>query len=311
MSIVLAMMARAPAETVLRAIRSAAPYVDSVCLVVAPGDPLESLVLPIPGRIVSQPWQGYAMTRTMTLWHAEEDHTADWILMLDACARLRGSLPPLDPEVDAYEIAVEANFPDGTWRWMRRGHLLRARVPGLRWVGDIHEVLAVPDESRVRTWPGLVHEGAASGTRPYSGDVEILRRQLEADPGNTRAAFYFAQSLKDAGQTREAMVAFLRRAKMGGFQEETFWAWLWAGKLSAALGKPSLALTFFILASRHSPDRAEPLVYQAEIYRQKGATSEAELLTLSAECKPYPVAARLFVDFWCYSDEARKAAGIA
>lgn len=296
-------MARAPAATVLRAIESARPFVDSVCLVVAPGDPLEGLALPMPGRIVSQPWLGYAETRTATLRHAEQDPGVDWIVMIDAHARLRGTMPALDVDVDAYEIAIESNFPDGTWRWMRRGHLMRARR-GLHWVGAIHEVLAVPDETRVKMWHGLVYEGEASGTRDYAGDVSVLREEIVRDPSDTRAAFYYAQSLKDAGRLDAAFSAFLARARMGGFAEEVFWSWLWAGKLAR---NESEALALFEQAARHSPDRAEPHAYQRAIY---GDDERGRAAGARAESKPYPLTARLFVDVWAYSDEARAAAGV-
>ncbi len=302
------MMARGPAAPVLRAIESARPFVDSVCLVVAPGDPLEDIELPIPGRIVRQRWLGYAATRTVTLRHVETDPAVEWVVMIDACAVLRGRMPILEDAVDAYEIAVESNFLDGRWRWMRRGHLMRARR-GLRWEGAIHECLVVPDESRVRRWHGLVHDAVASGGRPYDGDVAILRGELDRDPTNTRAAFYYAQSLKDADRTLEALAAFQARATMGGFSEEVFWAWLWAGKLAACLGLDT-CVDHFLAAHEHSPDRAEPLAYLRSFYRKAGDPERARECRDAAAEKAYPMDARLFVDVGCYSEAAREAAGI-
>lgn len=289
-------MAKGPADRVLRAIESARPFVSSVCLVVAPGDPLEGLALPIPGRIVTQQWLGYAATRTATLRHAEADPAVEWVLMLDANGRVRGRMPDLDPVADSYEIAIECNFPDGCWRWMRAGHLMRARR-GLHWTGAIHETLA--GAANVRTWHGLIYEGVASGARDYAGDVAILE---DRDPRDTRAAFYYAQSLKDSGRYEEALVAFLRRARMRGFSEEVFWAWLWAGKLALCLGKTALSCVFLHEASRHSPERAEPYAYQSEIYRRQGDHVRARELAALAASKPYPTSARLFVDVGCYPD---------
>lgn len=317
MIVCLAMMAKAPPEVVLRAIDSARDFAQKICLVVAPGDPLTKLRLPVldlqverPNRIVEQPWLGHATTRTLTLRIAEQDPAVDWVLMIDAYSKLSGELPPLhDHEVDAYDIAIED--VSGAWRWMRPGHLMRARR-GFGWEGALHEAMVYPPGTVTKPWRGLLLRGTASAgqARDFNEDARILRDHLDRHPDDARTAFYYAQSLKDAGRAREAFDAFTARARMAGaWSEETFWALLWRAKLAEQLDEDVVAL--HLECHRHSPERAEPLHGLEGYFRRQGRQDLAFLYGTKAASKPYPLDARLFVDRTAYSIEALQAAGIA
>jgi hypothetical protein len=316
MAIALAMMSRAPEEVVARAMESARSFVDRAVLVVAPGSHLLGLEAPIPTRIVEQPWMGYASTRTFTLHAAEQDPDVEWVVMIDSYSTLDGKLPELSQDADAFEIAVED--VGSRWRWMRNGHMMRARK-GFSWEGigesGLHEVLRVPLGCKVRSWPGLVLRAHASpkppgSSRTYADDAERLRQELERDPSNARAAFYYAQSLKDAGRYREAFDAYDLRARMAhGWNEETFWALLWKAKLAPFIGEDPVPL--YLAAHQHSPHRAEPLSALEWHFRNSGRIDLAMLYGCRAAACPYPTKARLFVDLNAYSPEALEAAGIA
>jgi tetratricopeptide (TPR) repeat protein len=303
------MMAKASPEEVLRTIESARPYVDSVCLVVAPGDPLVTFESPLPTRIIEEPWQGFGETRTKTLRHAESDPSVDWILMVDAGDAFAdgGRLPPLDGDVEAYAIPVDLTWPGGRWRWPRYGHVMRARR-GFGWSSGVHEVLTCPVAYRAETWPWLVYLSAPATGRAgrYDEDAALLHAQLERDPTNTRAAFYFAQSLKDGGHPREALAAFLRRVEMGGpFVEEVFWAQLWAGKLAAKLGMIDRVEEYYLRAHEILPERAEPLRDLQGVFASLGLEAAARRYEALADAMPFPHFAGLFVDVLAYAPEVR------
>ena len=148
-----------------------------------------------------------------------------------------------------------------------------------------------------------------AGDRTYEDDVAAFREKSKSLPLDTRAAFYYAQSLKDAGRGKEAFEAFAHRARMlGGIDEETFWAKLWMAKLAHHVGADPIVL--FQEARLHSPNRAEPLAALETIHRNAGDHDLAFYFGTRAAACPYPVNHRLFVDVNAYSPTALTKAGI-
>lgn len=320
MSVALAIMTNAEPDATTRAIRSAKHLVDRIVLVIAPG--AHRCVpdhRPRPTKVVELEWAGHAATRTATLGIAEQDDRTRWVFMLDAHSTISGELPPLDdPGVDAYEIAVE-DVPS-RWRWMRAGHLTRARK-GFAWKGSgpegLHEALVVPAGRTVRPWPGLVLRGQpspkpAGGQRDYAKDAAALEKALAESPACSRTAFYLAQSLKDAGDLEAAFAAYERRSKMPGWDEETFWSLMWMAKLAFRMGRSKEEIVdLHARASDHSPERAEPLASMAAVLRAWGDEERAIRFALEAWRKPWPRSARLFVEMDAYSKRAREEAWVA
>lgn len=330
MKTTLVMLAKEEPDVVLDTLESAEAYFDEALLVVAPGDPLgaavaarraEGRLTAKPLRVIYQPWMGYAATRTWAYNLAGQDLTTEWVLMLDARMSVRGVLPPDEvlTFADAFYVAIEQKVGShNRWRWMRNGHLTRARQP-FYWTGALHEVMITPDTARVKLWPRFVLEGRPSAkvegaARTYRTDAETLRAELDADPRNTRAAYYYAQSLKDAGMHEEAYKAFMHRAwnMPTGFGEECFWAKMWAAKIVAWLPEyqPGHVVQCHIDAHQHAPERAEPLFELANWYIRQGDAVNARKYAEMARTKPYPVDARLWVDLGCYAESALRQAGI-
>lgn len=335
MSVCLAIMAKARPEILRRAVDSARELVTSLCLVVAPGDPLMEFESGLPQRTIEQEWLGFPKTRTLLMRYAEGDPSAKWILMMDADdVFLPGSrMPDLASadrlRIDSYEIPVELVGPGYRWRWRRGGHLMRARK-GFSWEGtggsDTQEVLVVPHLAHSAPWDGLrysnVHDPNAPansedargavrpGGRTYAEEAVQLGRRVRAMPTDTRAAYYYAQALRDAGQAEAAFEAYAHRARMiGGFEEETFWAFMWMGILAPGIGKD--AVEIFHEAHRHSPHRAEPLAAIAMIFRNQGRHDLAMHFGQRAGACKFPTSARSFVDLQAYSREALLEAGIS
>lgn len=322
-NVVLAVMSSAPREVLARTTASAAAHAATAVVLVAPGTAAERVdpgQRDLPTAVVERRWSGHASTRTALLEAAGEESDAEWALVLDAGMTIAGELPPLDPGVDSYDVVVEDRSPSHRWRWMRAGHLVRTRR-GHRWVGigasGLHEVLVLADGSRSEEWRGLVASGSPSskaggGGRSYEDDAARIAEALAAQE-EPRARFYHAQSLKDAGRHAEAYAAFVARAGMAGAREETFWARLWAAKLAVHhLDRPrDEALAHVDAAKDMFPDRAEPWIELAVARRKWGDQDGAVGAALEAYAKPYPLAARLFVDVSCYSRRALVEAGVS
>lgn len=323
-------MARASPDVVREVLEGARRFADGAVVVAAPGDPLLSAGLD--AQVFAEPWRGYAATRTASLRRAREAG-ASWALMVDAdpnAGFTRGSrMPDLDAAdrrgVVSFEVAVEQLFnPFGRWRWYRGGHLLRTDA-GLEWRGlgeaGLHEALVAPPDAAVVRAPTMVYRHdrrrpRAVAERAPGNDVARLEGPATTDP---RAAFYHACALREAGRAEDAIAAFRRRSLMGGSREEVFWSLLWMAKLAAWTERPPRAIVqLHLLASAHSPDRAEPnhelAGYLLRLHRSRGlAPDELALARRCAEraraCR-YPAHARFFVDVGAYSDAALRRAGI-
>lgn len=329
--IALTIMAKATADTLLRAILSAAHLVDVIVLVVAPDDPNISIaprVSMATGKrcyVFTERWQGHAVTRGKALRRAESID-AKWVLMIDADDVLApgAKLPPPSDmgRFDSYDTPIEVRFANGgRWRWLQPGHLMRpSMVLGWEGAAGLHETLKLKPGARVKRWDGIVnvadqtadYSPVRAGGRTYLDDANKLEAYLLENPNDTRAAYYFAQSLRDAGELHRAYYAFLQRAAMtGGFREETFWALLWAAKLAPFVGvSDEEVIARHEDAHRFWPERAEPLYERALVHRGRDQYEQAIALMNEANTKPYPVDARWLVDLGAYSYAALSAAGI-
>jgi hypothetical protein len=110
----------------------------------------------------------------------------------------------------------------------RRTSLAATRLPW-RYQGVLHEYLDCPLPHRIEALAGPMVLASASGARSgdpdkYRKDALLLQEALKAEPFNSRYVFYLAQSHRDAGQTEQDLAAYLRRAHMGGWAEEVFYA---------------------------------------------------------------------------------------
>src|SRR5581483_4443384 len=99
-----------------------------------------------------------------------------------------------------------------------------------------------------------------------------LEEALAKDPGNTRYAFYLAQSYRDASQPERALQAYDRRATMAGFDEEVFCSRLEGARLARRLRRSDAEIVDrFLKAYESRPRRAEALGELAMYLREEGS----------------------------------------
>lgn len=316
---------------VVAMLESAAPYVTSAIVVVAPGDPLLALKerdLPVKTTLVEHAWEGYAKTRSFALAAAEK--RAPWVLTCDSDDRYaaNGRLPDLAAAakagIDAYHLTVLPLDTDGgpaEGQSHRRPHLSRSgRGWAFRGCGSsgLHEYLASDRVvAHVAFWPELVYLSAPpsdlSPTR-YAEHARLLEIALAETPNDTRTAFYLAQSYRDAGDHGRALAAYVKRGNMvGGYHEENFHAWMAAGDIAwHHLGMPLEAVeSLYRFAASWARDRAEPYAELAKLfdcYGRKEAAAENRAL---AALFPWPENAGRLVDASAYSSHARRGVGSA
>ena len=300
-SICLNMIVKNEAPVIGRCLASARSLVDRWCIVdTGSTDGTQELVRQamegVPGVLHERPWKNFGFNRNEALELAREQG-CDYLLMIDADEVFQSPKGFAWPGLgsDAYELTC--HYAGTAYA---RCALVATRLPW-RWEGVLHEYLACEGPHRIEALAAptifVRHDGArARDPQTYLRDVALLEEALVEDPGNTRHVFYLAQSLRDAGRLDEARDTYLRRAVMGGWDEEVWFSLFQAAVLRERLHEPLADVqTAYLTAYEARPTRAEPLVELARYLRERGRHAQAALYAQAAGAMPLPED-RLFVD---------------
>ena len=291
------MIVRDESPVIGRCLESVKPLIDAwvICDTGSTDDTIEVIersLSKIPGRIHHRPWRDFGWNRSELMALARG--SADYLLLLDADMTLErtGPLPELRADVYLLRHAGELAY--------RVPRLVRG---GMNWrfVGSTHEHLAGEGDWSEEVLESLVvqhHADGASRAHKFERDVELLERDLEADPANTRALFYLAQSLRDLGQEERALELYQRRAIHNGWDEERFYAAYQVGSLLARRDDDD-AIEALLSAWGMRPHRAEPLYELARFCRFRRWHGLAHFFASRAAALPFPDDA-LFVHRWVY-----------
>lgn len=238
----------------------------------------------IQGTVYERPWVNFGKNRQEALELAVENaDLSEWMLFLDADEELVVPNPTafLEKMVPGKSYDIEKH--NGSTRYAVP-HLLNVRSEKHRWEGAVHEYLvqimsgsdiAGMREIRKDAWilcrPG---EGARSvgitQVEKFLRDAKLLEEELVLDPTNARTVFYLAQSYRDAGKVALAFEKYRERARMPGWDEETFMAELECGRLAIRRTQdPDAVVPLLLRAYQVRPTRAEPLYELAKFYRDR------------------------------------------
>ncbi|MFJ9512313.1 glycosyltransferase [Streptomyces sp. NPDC101754] len=261
---------------------------------------IRSALKGIPGELHEEPWQDFGHNRSLNLGHALG--RADYLLLLDADLVLRrtGPLPPLT--ADSYMLRHE-----GATEY-RIKRLVRADLPW-RYEGVTHEYLTCDRRDENDRRPGLqenldalsIEDYADGGSRhdKFERDARLLGAELQRDPSNARTVFYLAQTMRDLGDAAASIKLYERRATMGGWEEEVYYALLQAGILYGESGNWPAAMDALSRAWDARPDRLEACYELASRLRLLGRHHSAHAVTAAALGRPAPQDL-LFVQPWVY-----------
>jgi len=275
----------------------------------------------VPGTVVDGEWLGWGGSRTRAWGNAQSQSKSVYGLILDAddVVEASGPINFRDP-ADGYYVRITKDVC--SWR---RPDILRIQHPW-KWEGADHPKLLSPSqvgfgkcpEFRIRVYP----DGSRTTTQPnpwskFIHGADLLRHDLEDNPGDERATYYLAQNLRDAALaalslvegTRqengveagtqaainlgrqwftESLAWYKKRILLGGFEEER-WQAMWAiGCILDELGRDIEVPSTLLAAYQMRPWRSEPLVCLAEHYRNRGWNDAALLVAKQAVTLPYP-----------------------
>lgn len=254
----------------------------------------------IPGELHEEPWVDFGHNRSLNIRHGLGK--ADYVLLLDADHVLRpqGPLPALT--ADSYMLRHE-----GATEY-RIKRLVRADLPW-RYEGVTHEYLTCDRRDENDRRPGLqenldalvIEDYADGGSRhdKFERDARLLGAELQRDPSNTRTVFYLAQTLRDMGDTAPSIKLYERRAGMGGWGEEVYYALLQVGVLHGESGDWPAAMDALSRAWDSRPGRLEACYELAARLRMLGRYHSAHAVTAAVLNRPAPDDL-LFVQPWVY-----------
>lgn len=258
----------------------------------------------IPGEVYDHEWDGFGKSRTQSLRNAEKGG-ADYGWVIDADDMMKGEFTfPEDVDLDAYSLRIRRG--DFTW-WRNQIFKLDGS-----WVytGVLHEYAENPTKQEAGSLKqgrlqaeGYHVEARTVGARnvgidpvdKYKKDAELFLSCLtnEDDPNyeptNARYHFYLAQSYFDSKQWEPAMEWYMKRAELGGWEEEVFYSLFRVAICSSLREDPwEKTMQYFLSAWNYRPVRAEPIYQIARIYRLSGHPRLGYLFAKQARTIPFP-----------------------
>jgi tetratricopeptide (TPR) repeat protein len=252
----------------------------------------------VPGELHSFPFHNFEQARNAALDCAYTSTLAyDYLLFDDADMELIVEDRDFRTKLAApsYTVLQRATI----MYWNTR---LVQRSAGARYRGVTHEYVDVPGGGE--QLHGIWYKDHASGSNrvdKFQRDIRLLTEALEHEPDNHRYWFYLAQSYRDAGQTAKAADAYARRAAMGGWDEEAWYARLQEARCLRQLGDEGGFMRQALAAFDQRPHRAEPLYDLARYHRERGKNDASALFAEPALAIRRPQQDILFLEDWVYA----------
>jgi tetratricopeptide (TPR) repeat protein len=258
---------------------------------------------PLPGLVVRHSFVNFGVSRTFALEQARMHSRCDYLLLMDADMELAVGTSAMGGDGQP----LLASTADAFYVTQRQGALVYENVRILKrkldvtCVGATHEHYRLPPGCRVERLPTdavfiVDHGDGGCKSNKLERDRELLRREIRETPANPRTVFYFAQTLFDMGDHREAIGWYEKRIALGGWEQEVAYSKFRIALCCMALEDWGQAQAWTQLA-HDTGGRAEPAYYMCKALREAGEHARAYSFLVQAKAVPQPPAADcLFVE---------------
>ncbi len=255
----------------------------------------------IPGELHSIPFINFAQARNEALDRARKSRLRfNYFLFTDADMELTVQNPTFSQDLKsaAYKLLQDS----GVTYWNTR--LLRRNVPA-SYKGVTHEYLDVRS-GKNRNLDGasfIDHMSGSNRVEKYEREIRLLTSAIEIERDAemvARYTFYLANSLRDSGQKEASLENYLKRSRLGSWDEEVFISLLNAAELKEVLGHSNdEVISAYMQAAAARPTRAEALHSAARFCRAKGLYDQGYEFAARGMKITYPKDG-LFVRYWVY-----------
>ncbi len=253
----------------------------------------------IPGELHSFPFLNFEQARNAALDHAAASQLPyDYLLLADADMELVVEDRDFRAKLEAPGYRLIQRTDSGLTYWNTR---LVRRNTGARYHGVTHEYIDVPGGAE--ELQGVSYKDHATGSNradKFERDIRLLSKALKHEPENHRYWFYLAQSYRDAGQKTKAAQTYAKRAEMGGWDEEAWYARLQQARCLRDLKDDGGFIREALAAFNQRPQRAEPLYDLARFYRERGMNAASVLFSEFGLTLPRPEQDILFLEDFVY-----------
>jgi glycosyltransferase involved in cell wall biosynthesis len=272
----------------------------------------------------------FSTSRNEGLAFADTFMDIDYILMLDSNDELKSPVELINICSDyknttntGFMLCQEWFFGESTTKYFN----VRLIKPRSNWwyKGVIHEYInrytsntldseVINGDELVKCGDVIIYQDRIADEGKsiprYKRDKELLLREVEKNPKDSRSMFYLAQTCECLNEPEDALYYYRLRTMLNGFEEERFQAFVRCGDNAMKIGHdPEECVGWFMKAYCHSR-RAEPLVKIANIYHKLGKVHMASMFLREACSLPFPSDAILFVDRRTYDYERHHKMGI-
>ena len=307
-TICLSMIVKDESHIIMECLESVAPHIDYWCICdTGSTDGTQEIIKKffeekgIPGELHETEWKNFGHNRTEALDLCKDK--SEYIFMIDADDHLVGDFKwPKEMTLDGYEIHLQR----GGLEWWR----IQCFLNNGTWMYDgvLHEYPRLKENKPPqiqKIFGDYYIEARTLGARnqnqtpieKYTKDAIMLEEALKEEPNNVRHQFYLAQSYFDSKQWEKAIASYIKRAQMGGWEEEVYFSLYRIGICKVMQEKPMEEVSMAFLQSwQYRPIRAEPLHELARYLRIKEQPRLGYLYAKMALDIKYPEWDILFVN---------------
>ena len=258
----------------------------------------------IKGELHQSTWTDFGTNRSEALAYAQKTGY-DYSLMIDA-----DEILVFDPGFDPTQF--KANLSADLYNvWAVYGGTkyhrpqLTSNHKRFYYRGVLHEYVDCHDPIETRDFArGFTNTPIQDGNRSksadkYAKDAVVFENALASgkveEKDFNRYHFYLAQSYRDSSQWEKSLDAYLKRASLGGWNEEVFYSYYQAGRIMEILKKEfDEIIRMYFQAYQVAPWRAESLWAAARLCRNYCRWDQAYRFAKQALKIQYPEGA-LFV----------------
>lgn len=213
----LCMIVKNEENVIERAVRSAAPFIETWVIVdTGSSDRTKEVIanvfseLSIPGVIYDREWIDFGHNRTEALELSKG--RMEWAIMLDADDTIEGEAISSEywnvSGVDGYTVQLHYHG-----QYARRPQIFRLDS-GWIYTGTVHEVATIPNGGKIAPLPSSTYmvvrtEGARSKDPDrFKKDAELLLKEHYRNPTNEHTLYHLANSYRSAKMYEEAVKCY-------------------------------------------------------------------------------------------------------